>query len=80
MLGQFKDSEFQKRVVFLNLFRYFRTEGFFLHDYENNSTDNLYYHSNKKKHKVWLSPIDLKNVEYYPTHTFQMERIMITWS
>ena len=35
---------------------------FFLINYENNSSDNLYQHSDKKKHIVWLLTIDFSKI------------------
>ena len=52
-----------KKGCFFKLFRYFRKKGsFFLNNDENNSSDNLYRHSDKKKHIVWLLTIDFSKI------------------
>ena len=52
-----------KRVFFFNFSDISEKKGsFFLDNDENNSSDNLYQHSDKKKHIVWLLKIDFSKI------------------
>ena len=52
-----------KQGCFLNFSDYFRKKGsLFLKNDENNSSDNLYQHSDKKKHIVWLLITDFSKI------------------
>ena len=53
----------KKECFFFIFSRYFRKkDSFFLNNDENNYSDNLYQHFDKKKHIVWLLAIDFSKM------------------